>query len=101
MMAGVEGVGSVRCRHLTHVISAFGKLKLNMQILWLRHFVDLPISVFDITRRAAGCIQKLIITLYDRKVHFVVRYWEEALVEYLDSIICMLNLIKSRCYFSG
>lgn len=37
MMAGVEGVGLVRCRHLTHVISAFGKLKLNMQILWLRH----------------------------------------------------------------
>lgn len=39
---GNEGVGLVRCRHLTHkesIAAAFGNLQLNMQTLWLRHLI--------------------------------------------------------------
>lgn len=44
--------------------------------------------------------QNLIITLYDRKAHFIVRYLEVVLIEYLDSIVYTLVLIESRSYFS-
>lgn len=42
MMVGAEGVGLVRCRHLTHkesIAAAFGNVQLNMQTLWLRHLI--------------------------------------------------------------
>lgn len=99
MMTAAEGVRLVRCRHLTHVISAFGKLKLNMHTmaeasLWIYIHQSLILP-----EQPVLC-QRLIITLYDRKAHFIVRYLEVALIEYLGSIICTLALIKSRNYFS-
>lgn len=42
MMVGAEGVGLVRCRHLTHkesIAAACGNVQLNMQTLWLRHLI--------------------------------------------------------------
>lgn len=80
MMAGTEGVGLVRYRHLTHkesIVAAFGKLKLNMQTLWLRHLIVLgifwiyPHQPLILTGEQSVLCQKLLITLFHRKAHFV------------------------------
>jgi len=80
MVVGAEGVGLMRCGHLTHkerVFAAFGKLKSNMQTLCLRHFIVLDIS-WIYPRQSLICTggqsvlcQKLLTTLFRSKAHFV------------------------------
>lgn len=97
---GAEGVGLVRCRHLTHVIFCFWKTEIKYANAMAETSLWIYLHQSLILPEQPVLCQKLIITLYDRKVHFIVSYLEVALIEYLGSIICTLALIKSGNYFS-
>lgn len=101
MMARAEGVGLVRCRHLTHHFCFWKtEIKYSNTMAETSLWVFLQQSLILAEEQLFLC-QKLIITLYDRKTHFIVRYLKVPLREYLDSIIYTLALVKSRNYFSA